>query len=732
MWMVIGGAETHVVELSKGLVMQGHDVTVASGGGVFVDEITKFGVKHFEVPLQTKNPFAMIKSYHNLKKLIKKEKFDIVHAHSRIPAFICGALAKKMGFRFVTSTHAVFKVNPLLERISDWGERTFAVSSDIKQYLIDNYDVPSDLITMTINGIDTERFSKNADCNGVVRELGLKRDAFRVVYVSRIDRETALPGFLLCEAAEKISDSIPNLEIVIIGGGTAYDELLARAEKTNFTIGREVVRLIGPRTDVAEITASADAFVGVSRAALEAMSEEKPVILAGQEGYIGVLDKSVMPIAKLTNFTCRGEKMPDAELIASDICRIYQMSVEERAELGTLGRSEVLASYSVTKMVDDHISVYKSLAPYHRYNYSDVMISGYYGFNNIGDDSLLVSIIAGIKMRFPEVKITVLAKRPKRVSQITGIRTVNRFNIPRVICEMRRAKLLISGGGSLLQDGTSKKSLYYYIYIMSLAKKMGLKLMIYANGLGPLGSPSSRRAAANIISKADYISFRENDSLTLAREIGVDKAMNVTADPAFLLDPAPDLWVDHIVAREKIEGQYFIVSIKDGNTFDGAEMDRNMLSILARDICAVCEKYSLMPLFLPMFPDRDTAITEQLAAKVGHGKVLRELAASELCGLMKRAEFVVGTRLHTLIFAASVGTPMIGISYDPKIDAFLDYIGEKERMLDIRALIAGQLSAAVDSVMSDKTEIRNKLNARASELRKAASKDCDAVISLMK
>ena len=732
MWMVIGGAETHVVELSRGLAALGHDVTVASNGGVYVDELLRAGVKHFTVPLHTKNPVSMMKSYFKLKKLIKREKFDIVHAHSRIPAFICGSLSRRMGFRFVTSTHAVFKVNPILEKVSDWGERTFAVSSDIKQYLIDNYEVPSDLITLTINGIDTERFSKSANADAVINELSLEKDAFRIVYVSRIDNETALPGFLLCDGTEKLCRDIPNLEIVIVGGGTAYDALLSRATEVNAKLGREVIHLTGPRTDIPEILASADVFVGVSRAALEAMSVEKPVILAGQEGYIGVLDERVMPLAKLTNFTCRGEKMPDVELIANDIRKIYNMNEDEHSRLGELGRTCVLDSYSVSRMVNDHVEVYKSLAPYRRYKQSDVIISGYYGFDNIGDDSLLASIISGIKERSPEARITVLSRHPKAVSRAVGVRTINRFNILRVAREMSHAKLLISGGGSLLQDGTSKKSLYYYVYIMSLAKRKGLKLMIYANGLGPLGSSSSRRYAADIMSKADYISFRENDSLNLAREIGVENEMRVTADPAFLLDSSPELWVDHITSREKIEGKYFIVSIKDGNTFDGANTDRNMLSALAGDIREVSEKYSLTPLFLPMFPDRDTAITEQLAGEVDFGKILKGLTASELCGLMKRSEFVVGTRLHTLIFAASMGTPIIGISYDPKIDAFLDYIGERDRLLDIRKLSAGQLTSAVESVRADSDTIRKRLYARADELRLIAKTDCDAVALFIK
>lgn len=726
MWMIIGGAETHVVELSRELAARGHDVTVASNGGVYVPELEGSGVKHFTVPLHSKDPGAMIKSYFALKNLIKREQFDIVHAHSRIPAFICGALARRMGFRFVTSTHAVFKVGPLLSRLSDWGDHTFAVSCDIKQYLMDNYGTPSDNITLTINGIDTERFSHSADPDKTAEELGFVRDAFRVVYVSRIDNETAMPGFLLCNVAEELCREIPELEIVIVGGGTAFDALSKRADEVNSAVGRSVVRLTGPRTDVAKIVSCANVFVGVSRAALEAMSLERPVVLAGQQGYIGVLDAKAMPLAKLTNFTCRGEGMPTGELVRDDILSLYRMNDGERAALGSLGRKQVLEGYSVSRMADDHIKVYEQLTPYRRYRHGNIIISGYYGFDNIGDDSLLASIISGIRRKIPEARITVLAKKPRRLARLTGVRCINRFNIPLVALEMRRASLLISGGGSLLQDGTSKKSLYYYVFIMRMAKRFGLKLMLYANGLGPLRSEQGRRACADIISKADYVSLRERASLALAGELGVTGDIRVTADPAFMLERAPDLWCRHIIARESIPERYFIVSVKDGNNFDGEGTGSDTVAVMARDICAIADKYDMEPLFVPMYPDRDTAITETLANKVGRGKVIGGLRASELCGLLRGAQLAIGTRLHMLIFAASECVPMLGISYDPKIDAFLEYIGEKAA-LDIRTLSEGQLLHAADELLSESELIKSRLNDTCKKLRVLAEGDCKAV-----
>lgn len=728
MGLEIGGAETHVVELCRELAARGVDVTVASNGGVYEKTLAESGVRHVKLPLHTKSPAAMLKSYFGLEKLIKAEKFDIVHAHARIPAFICGLLAKKLKFRFITSTHGVYKVDPLLTLATNWGERAVAVSCDIKQYLIDSYGFPSDNISITINGIDTARFSKNIDSSAQKREFSLSDDRFRVTYVSRIDTEAALTGFLLCDAAEKLADAIPSLEILMVGGGTAFDKLKARAGEVNKKLGREVIKLTGARTDVAELISTGDIFAGVSRAALEAMSMEKPVILAGAQGYIGILSEDNLALAESTNFCCRGEKLPTADDIAADIKRLYDASDKECERLGESGRKVILAGYSVARMADDYLTAYSKMTPYAPYRHGDIMISGYYGFDNMGDDSLLSSMIEGIKKDIPDAKITVLTKSPKKTAAVCGVRCVNRFNIPVVASEMKRAKLLISGGGSLLQDGTSRKSLYYYVTIMRMAKKRGLKLMLYANGLGPLVSEKSRKMAAEIIKAADRVSLREERSKELARELGVD-SLSVTADPAFLLEPASREWTEHIKRREKIAGRYFLVSVKDGNNF-GERQRPELIDFLAADISALSVEHSLTPVFIPMHPGKDSVFTRELCAKVGQGRVVTGLTASELCGLLGDAEFAVGTRLHMLIFAARMGVPMVGISYDPKIDAFLGYLGEG-KSLDVRTLAAGDLYAAGCEILKDRENIAANIAARAAFLGELARTDCAAAAEFL-
>ena len=124
----IGGAETHVLELSLELKRMGYYVVVASNGGVYEKNLHEAGIKHYRVPMHSKRPFEVKKSLKLLSDIIKNEKIEIVHAHGRIPAFLCGVLKKRMAFTFVTTAHWVFDTSLGLKYITNWGEKVIAVS----------------------------------------------------------------------------------------------------------------------------------------------------------------------------------------------------------------------------------------------------------------------------------------------------------------------------------------------------------------------------------------------------------------------------------------------------------------------------------------------------------------------------------------------------------------------------------------------------------------------------
>lgn len=744
MGLDIGGAETHVLELSRALAEMGEDITVASKGGVYVKELEECGIKHVTLPLHTKNPFSVIKSYFGLKGLIKKEKFDIVHAHARIPAFICGLLHRRLHFRFVCSAHWVFDVNALWRRIADWGEKTIAVSEDIKQYVIDNYGVFSDNISVTINGVDMKKFSADTDCADVARELGLPEKRRTIVYVSRMDTDRSGAARMLAEIAPSLKEKYGDLQIVIVGGGDDFEYVKSLAENANSTAGTDFVHMTGARTDINKLIALGDVFVGVSRAVLEAMSASKPVVIAGNEGYIGLLGKENMDVAVATNFCCRGCEETTNELLFRDLCRLLDMDAEEIKEIGEKNRAIIAESYSAMRMAKDCKAVYASLYPYDYKKYGDIVFSGYYGFGNMGDDSLLVSIINNLRRLDPDVRITALTKSPRKMRRKYGVRCVGRFNLFAVIRELKHAKLLISGGGSLFQNNTSAKSLEYYVQVIRLAKRMGLPVMVYANGIGPLYGERSHEKVKKVLREVDEISLREPSSYDFLGEIGLEKQIleriRVTADPALTLAPQTRARRAYIFENAGIKApdECFAVSLREWHDLRTSEAsaDRSeFVSRMADAIAGISERLGKIPVFIPVqrsFDDRICLDVKSLVEKrIGRKcPFLRALAASEVIALIEDMSFVIGMRLHMLIYASAAGVPAIGLSYDPKVEAFLEY-ADQPKAFDAGKADKAVLIKAAEELTQNRDAICAKVSKRGDELKCLAATDAKKAIELV-
>ena len=361
MSMGIGGAETHILELAKELKKRGNNVYVVSNGGTYTDELREFGIEHIWAPLHNKNPKNMLVSYKILKKVIEEKHIDIVHSHARIPSFICGLLKKRLKFPFVTSAHWTFKITPLLRLMTNWGDGTVAVSEDIKDYLMKNYNVKEGKIIVTFNGIDTEKFSKDVDTSSVEKEFGLNHNKRKIVYISRLDDSRALVARQLINIAKQLEASIENIQIVIVGGGNVFDELKATADLINQGREDKLIIMTGARSDINRFAAYGEIFIGVSRSALEAMACEVPVIVAGNEGYLGIFDGTKLQKGIETNFCCRGLEMPTEDKLRKDIIKLMEHTEETKKTLGQYGRKTVKDYYSVEKMTDDCIQMYEKV-----------------------------------------------------------------------------------------------------------------------------------------------------------------------------------------------------------------------------------------------------------------------------------------------------------------------------------------------------------------------------------
>lgn len=746
----IGGAETHIVELSKALKRRGIDVYVASAGGAYEPELEEAGIEHIYVPMAGKNPKDVLSAYRTLKRVITEKNIDVVHGHARIPCFILNLIRKSVNFRFVTTAHWVFSLKFPYKYITKWGDRSLAVSDDIKKYLIDNYGIRSGNIRVTINGIDTQKFSKDTDFSTVADEFDLSPDKRRIVYVSRMDKDRSLAAHKLISVAEKLDEKVSDLEILIVGGGNDFEAMKIAADNVNTKLNKKLIKYTGSRTDINKLVASGDIFVGVSRAALEAMAAEKPSIIAGNEGYIGIFDETKLATAIDTNFCCRGCEPTTSERLYEDILKLMSMSDGELNRLGSYSKETVEKFYSIDTMADDAMKMYvsviknkgindvttdefdqidKYIYPLDSSGKYDVMISGYYGFDNSGDDAILKAIISSLKELKPNIKIAALSNNPVQTKAVYGVQSIHRFNLPKIYKRLKSTSLLISGGGSLIQDVTSDKSLAYYLTIIKIAQRAGTKVMLYSNGIGPIRNKHNYGKIKSVLNNVDLITLREESSREELYKMGVTNPnVKVTADPAFTLKPTTDETVDALLMKSGLNpnSEFVCISVRPWKTI-GREFEKT----LADAAKYIKEKYGLPSVFIPMQCPKDVEISKRIAETIpGIGYIAPEnMTPGEILGLTKRAKLVIGMRLHILIYGASMCTPVIGLIYDPKIRAVMNQIGQKYSV-SVDNLNPVTLCGNIDRVMSEYDQTVRSLRAATETAAEQAHQTAEMAIEL--
>lgn len=724
MGLDIGGAETHIVELSKQLQAMGHDVIVASNGGIYVPEIEAAGIRHYSVPMHRRDLGCMLRSRKLLRQILLQERPDVVHAHARIPAFLCGTLQHRLQFPFVTTAHWVFESRGVLRYLTNWGQSTIAVSQDIRDYLIREYGVPESQISVTVNGVDTEKFSPDTHRAQVLEELGLDPSRPVVSYVSRLDEDRALVARQLVAIAPELDRAAPGIQIVITGGGNVLEEIRAQAQTVNQELGRACVTMTGPRADISRLVAAGDLFLGVSRSALEAMASGKPVILAGNEGYQGLFTPGQLERAQEGNFCCRGFPMSQPERLREDVLAALALPEQERRALGQYGRQVVLEHYSVRRMAEDCLRVYRQI----RRRKYQVALCGYYGFSNAGDDAILLSICQGVAAASDEVGLTVLSDQPAQTQALCGMSAEPRFRLGKVLEVLRRSDALLFGGGSLLQDRTSTRSLLYYLSIIRGAQLLGKPVMLFANGIGPVQRPANRRRVRRAVERASVVTLRDEGSAQELREMGVKrKDLTVTADPVFTLAPAePER------GRELLAGA-------------GLPPDRPFAAVSVRgwpgtgsfpqELAALCDHlhqaHGLDILFVMMQPRDRLAAQEVCRAMTQPFRLLDALCTpQELMAVLGQAKLCVAMRLHTLIFAARMAVPCLGLVYDPKVASYLREL-DMPSAGDVEGFDRRQAIAQADALLADYDGALARLRERSQELTRAAEQNVTLLLELL-
>ncbi len=361
-----------------------------------------------------------------------------------------------------------------------------------------------------------------------------------------------------------------------------------------------------------------------------------------------------------------------------------------------------------------------------------ILISGYYGFNNIGDESILQAVVDNLRDKLNDIEITVLSQNPDFTAQKYEVHSVCRKSAVDIMKAVIKCDLLISGGGSLLQDVTSKKSILYYLMIIWAAFFFRKKVFIYSQGIGPILSKINRRLTAATLRHAHGIVVRDETSKELLMEIGVrgDRII-VTADPVLRIKRA-----ELSVGREILIREGFVPDT-GGMTVGFAIREKKTDSNFVEEICIsirrLIEEYQAKIVLIPFHYSEDMAVIEEIEKRLGNNVccIKHKYLTNEMLSIIGNMDVLVGVRLHALIHAAIMNVPMIAVSYDPKINSFMHSIDMKA-MCSVYDFKNDFFIEEFDKTVARSDSIKSKVGRRIEVLIKKLDKNEELIRELMK
>ncbi|OMF13011.1 polysaccharide pyruvyl transferase CsaB [Paenibacillus amylolyticus] len=323
-----------------------------------------------------------------------------------------------------------------------------------------------------------------------------------------------------------------------------------------------------------------------------------------------------------------------------------------------------------------------------------LVISGYYGFRNSGDEAVLKSILTALEEESQRSNVTiepiVLSGDPEWTTSMYGVRSVHRMKLKEVREALKESDGLISGGGSLLQDATGLKSIPYYLGVIKLAQWLKKPTFIYAQGIGPVKRKIFNPMIKSVFKACTYVSVRDEQSADYLRGLGLQwNQIHVVPDPVMGL-PLPETKVESGAGTVSADAANQINQVEPssgghtklpviGVSVRFWESDRKELTAIAAGLKKLCSKKAVhlrfLPFHLPVDEQASRFLMEMLGDVTSKGSeisITEDLTDPQLMlEEVSKCDLVIGMRLHSLIYAASQYVPPVGISYDPKIDQFL-------------------------------------------------------------
>lgn len=670
-----GGAKTHILALCSRLAKSNELTLISLRNGEFADDARAVGINTIEI--HSRNIFRDISE---MKKLVRDFRPDIVHCHGA-KANTAGVFLKYFcKCTVITTVHSDYlldymhsfikrntlgRINSMALRMVDY---RISVSDTFKRMLIGRGFTPSKIMTI-YNGLDFSNPEAPFDRAEYLRGLGLDYQEGDIVLgiAARLTAVKDIPTLLKAFASAR--EKCPNIKLLIGGDGDDLVKLTNLSKSLNID---KSVCFCGWVSEIGKFFKACDIDV------LSSISESFPYsILEGIKEQCAVITSNVGGMNTLITSGENGFifESGDIKTFASHIVTLSTDS-ELRNSFASKLFARASAVYSLDGMAVRQNEIYRNIEELKSHGKrNNVIICGAYGRGNSGDEAILSAIIKTIRQIDPLIPITVMTRQPKETRLLYGVNSIYTFNFPMFHNAMRHSKLFISGGGSLIQDITSHRSLYFYLYSIRAAKRRGCRVMMYGCGVGHVHNPFNRSLSANVLNKnVDIITLRDIVSAEALLAMGITKPdIRMSADPATCLAPSPVEEANRFLVENGVpaQGRYICFALRPWLNFHNFE-------IFAQAAKYAYETHNLTAVFLPIEVPRDLSPAIWAAETLKTPHYIISNSPQDTCltmAVLQKMNMVCGMRLHSIVFSAVAKVPCFAVSYDIKVSGFMKYIG---------------------------------------------------------
>ncbi|NLF79815.1 MAG: polysaccharide pyruvyl transferase CsaB [Clostridia bacterium] len=714
----IGGAKTHIISLGQELAREHAFRLVSFRRGPFAEEAREAGLQVDDV----ENAWNLPACLRVALRAVDEFRPELIHCHGA-KANIMGVIVSRLRHIPVcTTVHsdptrdymgAPFK-QALFGSINSWALKRMnyymAVAGGMEQSLI-RRGVNPQQIFVVYNGLDfseaTDQYRDKPPDEPIV--VGI---AARLTPIKNIP--------LLLRAFAKAAARNPLLRLRIAGSGEDEQELRRLAGSLGID---DCAAFVGWVSDMPGF------FRGVDINVLTSLSETFPYsLLEGAYEHCAAVASSVGGIPELIRHGDTGFLFqPHEEDKLADY--IYRLSVDSKLRR-TLAENlfrRAREEFSLAKMRQVQEKAYAlMLERSSRLGRRGAVICGAYGRGNAGDEAILQAIVGQLRQIDAAMPLTVLSRNKLDTRLKNKTNAIYIFNIPAFIRELRRARIFINGGGSLIQDVTSSRSLYFYLFTLWAARLAGCRVIMYGCGIGPVRHKINQKLAAAVLNKnVEIITVRDSNSILVLEKIGAQRPLiRLSADPTVTIGEAPAEAIADALEREGVPRDLPLIGFCLRN-WPGLRHPE----YLAQAAEYAWQRYGLHAVFLPIELPRDLDAAAKVTALLAcpYSACRNRHEVEELIGILGSMKLVVGMRLHSLIFATLGGAPVIGVSYDIKVDSFIYDIGSKA-CIPLQELSPENLCHEID--LAAKNNFRQDAAAREA-LRRGERINIDSVRELL-